>query len=183
MASLHPPSTNNCLFPPWCHILVTIILLWKVGRHSGDLYKGETGHLAYSPALHLHTLFPRINLLAPELFFLILAHSVYKMWIIQEPNNLELWNKLHFKRKKLRIYTVFKIFGTYTGCNRRNVRDFGRVFLRSNYTDITQNTYIQSWTVTEIMAIEMCGLLGCRRTVRRPWCHTCPMRLPGNETW
>ena len=64
----------------------------------------------------------------------------------------------------------------YTGCNRRNVRDFGRVFLMSNYTDITQNTYIQSWTVTEIMAIEMCGLLGCRRTVRRPWRHTCPMR-------
>ena len=24
--------------------------------------------------------------MAPELFFLILAHSVYKMWIIQEPN-------------------------------------------------------------------------------------------------
>ena len=67
----------------------------------------------------------------------------------------------------------------YTGCNRRNVRDFGRVFLRSNYTDITQNTYIQSWMVTEIMAIEMCGLLGCRRTVRLSWCHTCPMRLPG----
>ena len=32
----------------------------------------------------------------------------------------------------------------YTGCNRRNGPDFGRVFLRSNYTDITQNTYIQS---------------------------------------
>jgi hypothetical protein len=32
----------------------------------------------------------------------------------------------------------------YTGCNRRNVRDFGRVFLMLNYTDITQNTYIQS---------------------------------------
>ena len=38
--------------------------------------------------------------LAPELFFLILAHSVYKMWIIQEPNKLKLWNKLHFKEKK-----------------------------------------------------------------------------------
>jgi len=25
------------------------------------------------------------------IFFLILAHSVYKMWIIQEPNMLELW--------------------------------------------------------------------------------------------
>ena len=33
-------------------------------------------------------------------FFLILAHPVYKMWIIQEPNNLELWNKLHFEEKK-----------------------------------------------------------------------------------
>jgi len=31
-----------------------------------------------------------------------------------------------------------------TGCPRRNVRDFGRVFLMLNYTDITQNTYIQS---------------------------------------
>jgi hypothetical protein len=29
----------------------------------------------------------------------------------------------------------------YTGCPRRNVRDFGRVFLMLNYTDITQNTY------------------------------------------
>ena len=38
-----------------------------------------------------------INPLAPELFFfLILAHSVYKMWIIQESNELALWNKLHF---------------------------------------------------------------------------------------
>jgi len=31
-----------------------------------------------------------INLLEPELFLLILAHSVYKMLIIQEPNMLEL---------------------------------------------------------------------------------------------
>ena len=37
-----------------------------------------------------------------------------------------------------------------------------------NYTDITQNTYIQSLTVTEIMTIENCGLLGRPRTVRRP---------------
>jgi len=41
-----------------------------------------------------------INLLALELFFLILAHPVYKMWIIQEPNMVELWNKLHFEEKK-----------------------------------------------------------------------------------
>ena len=40
-------------------------------------------------------------------FFLILAHSVYKMRIIQEPNMLELWNKLHFEEEKTEgIYYV-----------------------------------------------------------------------------
>ena len=32
-------------------------------------------------------------------FFLILAHPVYKMWIIQEPNTLELWKNCILKRK------------------------------------------------------------------------------------
>jgi len=32
----------------------------------------------------------------------------------------------------------------YTGCPRRNGQNFGRVFLMLNYTDITQNIYIQS---------------------------------------
>jgi len=40
-------------------------------------------------------------------YFLILAHPVYKMWIIQEPNMLELWNKLHIEEKKTEsIYHV-----------------------------------------------------------------------------
>ena len=43
----------------------------------------------------------------------------------------------------------------YTECPRRNGQNFGRVFLMLNYTDITPNTYIQSWTVTEIMAREV----------------------------
>ena len=33
---------------------------------------------------------------------------------------------------------------THTGCPRRNVPDLGRVFLMLKYTDITQNTYVQS---------------------------------------
>ena len=48
-----------------------------------------------------------INLLASELFFFILAHPVYKMWILQEPNTLDLWNKLHFEEEKTEsIYHV-----------------------------------------------------------------------------
>jgi len=45
------------------------------------------------------------------------------------------------------------------------VPDFGRVFLMLKYTDITQNIYVQSEMVTEIMAREKCGLLAGSRTV------------------
>jgi hypothetical protein len=39
---------------------------------------------------------------------------------------------------------VFHTFTVYTGCPRRNVPDFARVFLMVKYTNITQNTYVQS---------------------------------------
>jgi hypothetical protein len=48
---------------------------------------------------------------------------------------------------------------SYTGCNRRKVPNFGRVFLMLNYMEKTQNTYIQSWTVTEIKTTEKCAHL------------------------
>ena len=47
------------------------------------------------------------------------------------------------KIKYKHLHTYIKIY-IYTGCPRRNVKYFGRVFLMLNYTDITQNTYIQS---------------------------------------
>ena len=49
----------------------------------------------------------------------------------------------------------------YTGCPRRNVPDFGRMFLMLKYTHITQNTYFKSWTVTEIMASEVWNFDSC----------------------
>ena len=36
-------------------------------------------------------------------YFLILAHPVYKMWKLQEPNRLDLWKKLHFEEEKKEI--------------------------------------------------------------------------------
>ena len=41
----------------------------------------------------------RFNLLAPEFYISILAHTVCKMWIIQEPKKVALWNKQHFEEK------------------------------------------------------------------------------------
>ena len=54
---------------------------------------------------------------------------------------------------------------SYTVCPGGNVPDFGRMFLTLKCTDLTQNTYIQSWTVTEIMGREKYGLLAVPRTV------------------
>jgi len=42
------------------------------------------------------------------------------------------------------IETALNHVITYTECHRRKGPNFGRVFLMLNYTDITQNTYIQS---------------------------------------
>ena len=46
------------------------------------------------------------------------------------------------------LYSFSKVcwllYYIYTGCNRRNGPDFGRVFLMLNYTGKPQNTYIQS---------------------------------------
>jgi hypothetical protein len=50
---------------------------------------------------------------------------------------------------------TFKNRASYTECPRRQGPNFGRVYLRSNYTDITQNTYTQISMVTEIMAREV----------------------------
>jgi len=59
------------------------------------------------------------------IIFLILTHPVYKMWIIQETNTLELWNKLHFEEEKTEsIYHVQNIqylylLNKYIKCNFR----------------------------------------------------------------
>jgi hypothetical protein len=47
-----------------------------------------------------------INLLAMDFFFQILAHPVFKMWVIQKPNKVALWNKRHFEEKKNWDYTA-----------------------------------------------------------------------------
>ena len=42
------------------------------------------------------------NLLVTD-FFQILAHPVFKMWVIQKPNKVALWNKRRFEEKKMEI--------------------------------------------------------------------------------
>ena len=71
-------------------------------------------------------------------------------WPIQAGNLLTSWETVSFSKRSV-----------YTECHRRNGPNFGRVFLMLKYTDITQNTYIQSWAVTEIMAREVWNFDSC----------------------
>ena len=50
------------------------------------------------------------------------------------------WTQLGFPI----LSVVYSVLEMYTGCPRRNVPDFERVFLMLKYTDLTQNTYVQS---------------------------------------
>jgi len=51
---------------------------------------------------------------------------------------------LYIRRYVLIHFMIHIYIYIYTGCPRKNVPDFGRVFLMLKYTDITQNTYVQS---------------------------------------
>ena len=44
-----------------------------------------------------------LYLLATDFFFQILARPVFKMWVIQKPNKVAVWNKRHFEEKKIEI--------------------------------------------------------------------------------
>jgi hypothetical protein len=95
------------------------------------------------------------------LYFYLWSSNREKKYYIQtflsfELEIINIWDL--FEPRSIYLHTI------YTGCPRRNVPDFGSVFLMLKYTDITQNTYIQSWTVTEIMAREKWGLLAVPNT-------------------
>jgi hypothetical protein len=77
-----------------------------------------------------------------QLLDLVTFHSPDFEHIINPPQ-LVLLAKLTNRYNKNNIYHQF-LYIRYTGCPRRNVPDFGRVFLMLKYTDITQNTYVQS---------------------------------------
>ena len=92
-------------------------------------------------------------------FVFIHSHHVscVHKWLIWFHAVLHWFNSLMMLQcgpKHAGIYIYIYIY-IYTRCNRRKGPNFGRVFLRSNYTDITQNTYIQSSMVMEIVAREV----------------------------
>ena len=75
--------------------------------------------------------------------YIIVTKTPPKFPILRQPT-LRFYGGFHMHI--LVVLSFFKVdmlactLSAYTGCPRRNVPDFGRVFLMLNYTDITQNT-------------------------------------------
>jgi len=98
----------------------------------------------------------------------VLIHLTSWWWARVCSKHIEDWNKRIIQkncasswsptRKKKIMFVCLYI---YTGCNRRNGPDFGRVFLMLNYTEKPQKTYTQSWKFSEIMASEIWNFDSC----------------------
>jgi hypothetical protein len=106
-------------------------------------------------------------------------NNIYKNKYLNRQSIFNMTYKPHTQQQRHTSWVIFQTqhtgFWVYTGCPGRKGHNFGRVFFMLKYTDITQNTYIQSWTVTEIMDKEKCGLLAGPRTVPASWkSYQCP---------
>ena len=132
------------------NVTVTALRTPNMSKHGGIVHKGSR---AAAPT-HLPRKFEKC-LISCEKFSLAVTHILYKVH--------ELYFKFRYSRRTLSAANirVRDMCLWDTGYPRRNGQNFGRVFLMLDYTDITQNTYIQSWTVTEIMAREVSNFDSC----------------------
>jgi hypothetical protein len=81
------------------------------------------------------------------ILYLTMIHPPQNVAYTDEANNNLLWLTVitldttrRIRTDYVRMYCAY----IYTGCNRRNGPNFGKVFLMLNYTEKTQNTCIQS---------------------------------------
>ena len=133
--------------PPNGCTLITICTLWYTETFSG---------LTHQCSLKL---IHRTAHMAATVYSNLLCASRYIILLNKRHMFSHDWTGFYKKVSECVSHTSPP--GTPTGCPRRNVPDFGRVFLMLKYTDITQNTYVQSWMVTEIMASEVWNFDSC----------------------
>jgi hypothetical protein len=108
---------------------------WAVNeRQDNKLENHCTWLVIYLDCTMMHGL-TNLNLLAPEFYVQILAHPVCKIWIIQEPKNVALWNKRHFEDKNgecaacLKYSVLIFVEKIYIKCN------IWRVAVRPSYIE------------------------------------------------
>ena len=70
------------------------------------------------------------------------ATNTHTQYVIVIAFSLQQW--WQERASVLRCYAHCLSCFIYTGCPRMNGQNFGRVFLMFKYTDVTQDTYVQS---------------------------------------
>ena len=133
-----PSVLRTTLHWPWCQlaelptpVITKLIALQRVAQHVSS----DTLHCSATNSAFATVIFRQKFPVAPtkvtnmirgyiscnssltfwrQIPFQILAHPVFKMWVIHKPNKVALWNKRHFEEKK----------GDYTACLKYSVRIF-----------------------------------------------------------
>ena len=90
------------------------------------------------------TIYDAIHYAVFSNFLLLSATKIYRLISTVPKPSLQFFLNVTEQVTHKAIKILCKQTYVYTGCPRRNVRDFGRVFHMFNYTDRTQNTYVQS---------------------------------------
>jgi hypothetical protein len=104
---LHAAQDTLFQFTASCLMAITYRRPEKSLLHSTATLQPLSTFVGQHLCTNLCTLDHILTFWRRNYFFLILAHPVYKMLIIQEPNTLELRNKLHFEEKNTKsIYHV-----------------------------------------------------------------------------
>jgi hypothetical protein len=109
------------LFIPLCYKNLNVYQLLCIIKPSSTTWR-DVSTLKFKWRQHVSTILSHLQALHKHLckwltlwrqnFLLNFSTPVFKMWIIQEPNNVALWNKWLLKRKKQRLCGMFKIFST-----------------------------------------------------------------------
>jgi len=136
--------------------MVIIMLATRKKRHIGTVVLGLRSHCLTNVTIYV-TKVDRLgvkrvkiaNNLRKLLIFYFFLYKYFEMLYF-------LYTRLVKNSKPVHICNFYHCYSQghppcvcvyiyiYTGCPRRNMPDFGRVFLMLKYTDITQNTYVQS---------------------------------------
>ena len=85
-------------------------------------------------------------------FFLIFGTPVYKMWIIQEPNTLELWNKWHFEEKKTKI--IYHVYKMWIIQEPNTLELWNKLHFEEKKTNSIYHVY-EMWIIQEPNALEL----------------------------
>ena len=86
---------------PWTYPQHIHSKCWSFSTRKCGVTRDSNNNRNYLTSLdETHCSRPTLTFWTRNYFFLVLAHPVYKMRIIQGPNTIELWNKLHFEEEK-----------------------------------------------------------------------------------